>query len=364
MLNGLKITTNIYKFYMKNILVTGGTGYIGSHTVLSLLMKGYKVTIIDSFFNSSPNVINRINLILKDIDPKLSKNLKLIIGDVRDNILVNKVFKQAEERFNHFESVIHFAGLKSVSQSKKEPLNYWDVNMNGTINLLKTMDKYNCRNFIFSSSATVYGETNKPPFKESFKLDPISPYANNKACIEKFLEDVFNSKKENWNIVNLRYFNPIGAHHSGIIGENPLGKPTNIFPILLNACSGKEEFRIFGNDWPTYDGTCIRDYIHVEDLADGHIKALECSSLKGLNTINLGTGKGTSVLELIQTFEKTNGIKIKYNFAERRKGDTAILVADNTFAINKLNWKPKRNLSDMCKDGFNWISQNPNGYND
>ena len=349
---------------MKNILVTGGTGYIGSHTVLILLIKGYKVTILDSFVNSNPKVIERINLILKDIDSELERNLSFIKGDIRDYFSINEIFLKAEETSNNFEAVIHFAGLKSVKDSKNFPLNYWDVNIAGTINLLKIMDKYNCHNFIFSSSATVYGEKNQPPFKEDFNLYPINPYANNKACIEKFLEDIFNSQTNKWNIVNLRYFNPIGAHHSGMIGEYPLGKPNNIFPILLNACSKKKEIKIFGNDWPTHDGTCVRDYIHVEDLAEGHIKALECLSLKGFNTINLGTGKGTSVLELIKTFEKTNGIKIKYKFVDRRKGDTAILIADNTFAAKKLNWEPKRNLSDMCKDGYNWISQNPNGYND
>ncbi len=349
---------------MKNIFVTGGTGYIGSHTVLNLLIKGYMVTILDSNLNSSPKVINRINLILKDINPKLSENLIFIKGDIRDFLLLNDIFMRAKTHHNDFDAVIHFAGLKSVSESKRNPIEYWDVNIFGTINLLKIMDKFNCNNLIFSSSATVYGEINKPPFKENYKLNPVNPYANSKTSIEIFLKDIFESQKEKWNIINLRYFNPIGAHFSGLIGENPVGKPNNIFPLILNACYKNEEFYIFGNDWPTPDGTCIRDYIHIEDVAEGHVKALESTSLKGFNTFNLGTGIGTSVLELLKTFERSNNLKINYKFHKRRKGDTAILVADNSFALSKLNWRPVRKLSEMCEDGYRWITKNPNGYRD
>ncbi len=349
---------------MKNILVTGGTGYIGSHTVLNLLIKGYKVTILDSNLNSSPKVINRINLILNDINPKLFKNLIFIRGDIRDFLLLNDIFRRSKTNGNNFDAVIHFAGLKSVSESKRNPIDYWDVNIFGTINLLKVMEKFNCNKLIFSSSATVYGEINKPPFKENCKLNPINPYAKNKACIESFLKDIFDSQQEKWNIINLRYFNPIGAHSTGLIGENPVGKPNNIFPLILNACSKNEEIYIFGNDWPTSDGTCIRDYIHVEDLAEGHVKSLENTSLKGFHTFNLGTGIGTSVLELIKTFEISNNLKINYKFHKRREGDTAILVADNSSALSKLNWKPIRKLSTMCKDGYKWITKNPNGYDE
>lgn len=349
---------------MKNILVTGGTGYIGSHTVVNLLVKGYKVTIVDSNFNSSPKVINRIKQIIKDIYRKGYDDLVFLRGDVRDYLFLNNIFLKASEVGNNFDAVIHFAGLKSVANSKKYPIDYWDINLNGTINLVKIMDKYNCNNLIFSSSATVYGEINKPPFKENFKLFPVNPYARNKASIENFLFDVYESNSDKWNIVNLRYFNPIGAHFSGLIGENPLGNLNNIFPLILNACSRNKKIKVFGNDWPTPDGTCIRDYIHIEDLAEGHIKALESNSLKGFNCINLGTGKGTSVLELLKSFESVNDIKLNYQFANRREGDTAILVADNSKALSKLKWSPLRNLSDMCKDGYRWIKKNPNGYDD
>ncbi len=347
---------------MKNILVSGGTGYIGSHTVLNLLIKGYRVTILDSNLNSSPKVINRINLIIKDIKPKASENLAFIKGDVRDFSLLDNIFLKAKEAHNNFDAVIHFAGLKSVANSKKNPIDYWDINMFGTINLMKIMDKYSCNKLIFSSSATVYGEVNKPPFKENYHLYPVNPYAKNKACIENFLYDVYKSNMAKWNISCLRYFNPIGAHSSGLIGENPLGNPNNIFPLILRACSRNEEINVFGNDWPTPDGTCIRDYIHIEDLAEGHIKTLESNSLKGFDCINLGTGKGTSVLELLKNFENVNNIKLKYKFDDRRQGDTAILIADNSKALSKLNWAPSRNLSDMCKDGYRWITKNPNGY--
>ncbi len=344
-------------------MITGGTGYIGSHTALNLLQRGYDVLIIDSNINSSQKVISNINFILKKLDLDLIGNLIFNKGDIRDYFFIENIFKNCIENNSPINAVIHFAGLKSVAESKIKPLNYWDVNVAGTINLLKIMEKYNCKNLIFSSSACVYGEKNKPPFKESLMPRPVNPYAKSKLCVETILEDFIKSNKNNWRIINLRYFNPIGSHHSGLLGEDPLNIPNNIFPLILNAYINKEKLFIFGNDWPTKDGTCIRDYIHVEDVVEGHIKALESNLKFGFYSFNLGTGQGTSVLELIKTFEKVNNIKIKYKFSKRRDGDTAILIADNSLAKKKLNWYPQKDLCQMCKDGFNWITKNPNGYN-
>lgn len=349
---------------MQNILITGGTGYLGSHTALSLLLRGYKVIVLDSNINSSYLVIRRIKEILQKTNRNYIKNLTFIKGDLREYFFLHDLFSRSIENGNYINSVIHFCGLKSVAESKSYPLDYWDVNVGGTINLLKNMDKFNCKNLIFSSSATIYGEKNKPPFKESVSLDPVNPYANTKATVEKMLWDFFQSKKEKWKIINLRYFNPIGAHGSGLLGEDPLGAPNNLFPQILNAFYKNKKILIFGNDWPTPDGTCIRDYIHVEDLVEGHIRALETSFSyeDGFDSINLGTGQGTSVLELIKSFEIANNCSIDYEFVGRREGDTAILIADNSYALKKLNWEPKKNIYDMCQDGCKWINLNPNGY--
>lgn len=349
---------------MKTILVTGGTGFIGSHTVLNLLIKGYRVLLIDSNINSSPEVLNRIKLIIQDINPDKYENLTYIKGDIKSYDFLDNIFLNYLREGIHIDSVMHFSGLKSVSESIKKPLIYWNENIFGTINLLRIIDKYNCKNLIFSSSASVYGEKNEIPIKENYNLSPSNPYANTKEAIERMLGDFYKSKSNNLNIIILRYFNPIGAHNSGLLGEDPLGIPNNLFPLILNAVSKNQKLFIFGKDWPTEDGTCIRDYIHIEDLADAHITALESqfSSIKGIFYINLGTGKGTSILEIIETFQEINNVKIKYDFVERRKGDIAILIADNSYAISKLNWRPSRSLSDMCKDGYRWIKNNPNGY--
>ncbi len=349
---------------MKHILVTGGTGYIGSNTVFKLLINGYRVTIIDSNINSNRDIIKSIINLVKKFNPKYENNLTFIKGDLRDYSAINKIFFDSLENGIAINSVMHFAGLKSVAESKNDPLKYWEFNICGTINLLKNMNKFNCRNIIFSSSATVYGEKNKPPFKENCDLNPVSPYASSKVTIERVLEDIFNSNKDSWKITNLRYFNPIGAHSSGYLGDCPLGKTNNIFPAILEAITNNKKLFVFGNDWPTTDGTCIRDYIHVEDLAEGHIKALECQFLKTNNfdCFNLGTGKGTSVLELIKVFENVNNIKVPFEITSRREGDTAVLVADNALASDELDWKPKRSLRDMCKDGYKWFLKNPKGY--
>ncbi len=350
---------------MKKILLTGGTGYIGSHTCLSLLEKGYEVLILDSCINSSEKVLKNVIKIYEMNKAFDFDRLKFIRGDVRDKNLLKNIFKSAIEDGNPIIGVIHLAGLKSVSESIKKPIEYWDSNVIGTINLIQTMEHFKCTKFIFSSSATIYGLDQKGFVNEGSIINPINPYGSTKATIEKFLKDLFNKKNDNWSIINLRYFNPIGAHPSGLIGENPMLNCNNIFPIILDAAHGKiDSLEIFGNSWETNDGTCIRDYIHVLDLASAHIKALQLlfeSDSKFLN-LNIGTGKGTSVLELINTFERVNNIKIRYTFSPRREGDVPKIVADNTKANKIFNWKPRKNIKDMCKDGWRWKVLFPNGY--
>ena len=328
-----------------------------------MLKNNYKVTIIDSFINSGPIVVDRIKQILQKNSSQYEGNLTYIKGDIRDFQLLDNLFKRNTKMGQKIYAVIHLGGLKSIAESKDSPLKYWDFNVSGTINLLKVMSNNECNKFIYSGSATVYGETNKPPFKEYFDLYPISPYANTKAVVEKILIDISHTNNNNWKIVNLRYFNPIGTHESGLIGESPLGTANNLFPRILKTIKNKEKLLIFGNDWPTPDGTCIRDYIHVEDLADGHIKVLEKQFEweRGYYCFNLGTGKGTSVLELIRSFEESNKVKISYEFAPRRKGDCPVLIGDNYLAIQKLKWQPIRTLEDMCKDGYRWFLKNPDG---
>tara|TARA_B100000700_G_C14927569_1_gene800262 strand:- start:67 stop:1116 length:1050 start_codon:yes stop_codon:yes gene_type:complete len=341
---------------MKRILLTGGAGYIGSHTCLVLLEMGYELIVLDSYINSSPEAINRVLDLIKIKNPDYSKKLHLIKGDIRDSKILREIFLETHKEGKEIEGVIHFAGLKAVGESVKNPLKYWDANVYGTINLLQVMDSFDCRTFIFSSSATIYGISNKFLTEEN-EIRPINPYGTTKATIEMLLNDVFNSAPEKWKIANLRYFNPIGAHDSGRLGEEPLGIPNNIFPIITKVASGYiKVFQVYGRDWDTPDGTGVRDYIHVMDLAEGHVSALEHllkSHSKVLN-LNLGTGKGTSVLELINTFQEVNNVKVPYIFSDRRIGDTSTLIANNTFATSILNWSPKRTLSDMCKDGWAW----------
>ena len=348
---------------METILVTGGTGFIGSHTVLLLLKSGYRVYILDSHVNSSKIVLEKIQKIIElenNIDYKNKLNYFKL--DLRDISCIDGIFKRAKEDNAPIKSVIHFAGLKSVGESNKNPLLYWDNNVSATIILLKIMDKYSCRNLVFSSSATIYSPSpNNSAITETNPIGPINTYGNTKATIETILNDLSKSSPEKWRIANLRYFNPIGAHPSGLLGENPIGKPNNIFP-LINLVAAKEirELNIFGNDWDTPDGTCIRDYIHVMDLANGHILALEYLRKGNSNIINLnlGTGRGTSVLELINIFKKVNRVEIPYSFSSRRVGDNGYVVADNKLACETLKWKPESSLEDMCKDGWNWKNRN------
>ncbi len=350
---------------MKTILVTGGAGFIGSHICITLLENNFKIIVIDSFQNSSLIALDKVKFLLEKKITNIEEKIKIFKGDLLDQNFIHRIFEKIYN-YDKLSAVIHFAGLKAVSESLDFPLKYWQINVSGTINLLKIMERFNCNNMIFSSSATIYSNKENPPFKEDSIVEPINPYGNTKLTIEKILEDIFNSVPNKWRICNLRYFNPIGAHPSGLIGENPIGKPNNIFPLLLKVAASKsEKFKIFGKDWGTPDGTCIRDYIHVMDLADGHIAALNyiLSNPPQLIKINLGTGKGTSVIELIKTFEKENNLKIAYIFSERRRGDIPIIVADNKKAIEVLNWVPKLNLNDMCKDGWKWKCNNPKGYN-
>ena len=285
--------------------------------------------------------------------------------DIRNEKALDKLFLECEENGNPIKSVIHLAGLKSVKDSVLNPLIYWDVNVNGSMTLFRVMDKYKCKTIVFSSSATIYKISGDKPLKENTEINPINPYGRTKVAIEKILNDIFISNKNDWKIANLRYFNPIGAHPSGLIGEDPMGVPNNVFPYITQVASGALKiFTVFGSDWPTSDGTGIRDYIHVMDLAEGHIAALK-NLIEGKNkifNINLGTGIGTSVLELIETFERVNSIKIPIEFASRRAGDSSIVIADNSLALSCLGWSPKRDLGEMCIDGWKWQSVNPKGY--
>ena len=350
---------------MVRILVTGGAGFIGSHTCIRLLEAGHEIISLDSYVNSSKKVFKAIHKICKskEINKELIKTFEC---DVRDTKSVEGIFKNFKDNNQEIQAVIHFAGLKSVKESEIDPHKYWDVNLGGTLNLLKVMKKFNCRKIVFSSSATIYGDPVNLPIVEDSQIKPINPYGKTKAAVEQLLFDIYNSDPKRWNIINLRYFNPVGSHSSGLIGEDPKGIPNNLFPYICKVASGKiESLKIFGKDWPTKDGTGIRDYIHIEDLAEGHKKALEFlfSEKEGsYRSINLGCGKGISVLEMVKTFEKTNNCKIKKVFEQRREGDVAKTYADISLAKNILGWIPEKSLYEVCKDGWRWVEINPNGY--
>ena len=349
---------------MKSILITGGAGFIGSHSSLCLLEKGYVIFVIDSFVNSSEKSIAKVSQILNKKGINADGKIYLISGDLKSPEDIEKVFQMSIKLEKRIESVIHFAGFKSISESLIRPLEYWDNNVNGTINLLKIMEKYNCKNFVFSSSATVYKAKSDQLLKENDICEPINPYGSTKLTIEKILNDIYKSSSH-WSIACLRYFNPVGAHESGLIGEDPLGVPNNLYPRITQVALGKrKELKIFGSNWPTPDGTGIRDYIHVMDLANGHCAVLEylLNEKPQFLTLNLGTGKGTSVLEFIRIFEKVNKTKVPFCFDEKRLGDNPFVVADNSLAKSILNWDPKRNIEDICRDGWEWQLKNPNGF--
>ena len=333
------------------ILVTGGAGFIGSHTLVELLNEGYDVVVLDNFCNSKPIVFDRIKKIT-------GKDVKFYEADLLDYDAVDKIFSE-----NDIDSVIHFAGLKAVGESVLEPIRYYHNNLTGTFNLCNVMQKYGAKRIVFSSSATVYGKPESVPIREDFPLSTTNPYGETKLMIERILKDLFVSDNE-WSVSVLRYFNPIGAHKSGMIGEDPKGIPNNLLPYITQVASGKREYlSVFGNDYNTHDGTGVRDYIHVVDLAKAHLKALErTKKVKGVEYFNIGTGVGYSVLDIVKAYEKATGIKINYIIAPRRPGDIDECYADPKKAYEVLGWKAEYNIEDMCRDSNNWQQMNPDGY--
>ena len=330
-----------------SILVTGGAGYIGSHTVVELLERNEDIVIVDNFINSKPEVLDKIKKIT-------GKDFKFYEVDLLDEANLEKVFKE-----NDIESVIHFAGLKAVGESVIKPIEYYHNNITGTLVLVKLMKKYNCKKIVFSSSATVYGDPEKVPLTEDCKTGgTTNPYGTTKLFIERILQDVYVADND-FRVCLLRYFNPIGAHESGLIGEDPNDIPNNLMPYITGVASGKLEIlSVFGNDYPTKDGTGVRDYIHVVDLAKGHLKALDkIRNETGVKIYNLGTGNGYSVLEIVETFERVNNIKVKHKIAPRRPGDIAVCYADPTKAKNELGWVCEKGIEDMCKDSWNFIKK-------
>jgi len=335
------------------VLVTGGAGYIGSHTCVQLLEAGYDIVVLDNLCNSKIEAVRRI----KELT---GKDFVFVQGDIRDSDLLDDIFSKYD-----IDSVVHFAGLKAVGESVSLPLRYYRNNVTGSILLFESMQRNGVKNIVFSSSATVYGMAEKMPLREDAPLGAVNPYGRTKLMIEDILRDIY-SADNSWNIILLRYFNPVGAHPSGRIGEDPNGIPNNLMPFISQVAVGKlKELNVFGNDYPTPDGTCIRDYIHVMDLADGHVKALEkIKENPGVVAYNLGTGKGSSVMEMIAAFAEATGIKIPYKITGRRPGDAPVSYADPSKAEKELGWKASRNIIDMCRDLWTWQSQNPDGYGD
>lgn len=333
------------------VLVTGGAGYIGSHTCIELLEKGYEVIIVDNFMNSKPEVLNRIKKIT-------NSTFKFYNVDCCDKEALRTIFSE-----NKIEMVIHFAGLKAVGESVQIPMKYYENNIISTLSLIDVMKEFNCKNLIFSSSATVYGYQEKMPINEKATLSATNPYGRTKLFIEYILKDLCAADKT-WNIALLRYFNPVGAHSSGLIGEDPNGIPNNLCPYITQVAVGKLAYiRVFGDDYDTPDGTGVRDYIHVCDLAHGHLCAIEkLKENPGLVIYNLGNGRGYSVLEMIKAFEKAVGKPIPYQVVERRSGDIATCYADATKAYREMNFKAVKTVDDMAKDSWNWQVNNPNGY--
>lgn len=338
-----------------SILVTGGAGFIGSHTCVELLNAGYDIVIVDNLYNSNEKSLDRV----KELT---GKDFSFYPYDIRDKENMRKVFE------NHkIDACIHFAGLKAVGESCREPLMYYDNNIGGTLALCEVMAEYNCKKIVFSSSATVYGMNNISPLKEEMKTGgTTNPYGTTKYMIEIILDD-FHKADSDWGVTLLRYFNPIGAHKSGRIGENPNGIPNNLMPYITQVAIGKLPYlNVFGDDYDTHDGTGVRDYIHVVDLALGHVKAVE-KILKDepkVNVYNLGTGNGYSVLDIVKAFEQASGQKIEYKIAPRRPGDLDVCYSDATKAFNELGWKAERDLLEMCEDSWRWQSNNPNGFDE
>ncbi|KAJ0676894.1 putative isomerase [Helianthus annuus] len=358
----------------KSILVTGGAGFIGTHTVVQLLIQGFKVTIIDNLDNSVEEAVHRVREL---VGPQLSLNLQFHLrfllvsdvydlnsyctcGDIRNKEDLEKLFSQSK-----FDAVIHFAGLKAVGESMSHPFRYFDNNLIGSITLYQVMAKYNCKKLVFSSSSTVYGQPKIIPCVEDFELKAMNPYGRTKLFLEEIARDIHAADPE-WKIILLRYFNPVGAHESGKLGEDPLGIPNNLMPYIQQVAVGRlPELNVYGHDYPTKDGSAVRDYIHVMDLADGHVTALQKLFTKediGCFACNLGTGRGTSVLEMVTAFEKASGKKIPVKLCPRRPGDATEVYASTDKAARELNWKAKYGIDEMCRDQWNWARQNPWGY--
>ncbi|OPX84925.1 MAG: UDP-glucose 4-epimerase [Pelotomaculum sp. PtaB.Bin104] len=333
------------------ILVTGGAGYIGSHTCVEMLNAGYKIIVVDNLSNSKPEALSRVSILT-------GKEFKFYKTDILNKEELEKVFRD-----NDIEAVIHFAGLKAVGESVEIPLKYYHNNVTGTIVLCEVMQQYGVKRIVFSSSATVYGVPERVPIAEDFPTGATNPYGRTKLMIEEILRDLYQSDQD-WSIALLRYFNPVGAHPSGCIGEDPNGIPNNLMPYITQVAVGKlQELKIWGNDYPTPDGTGVRDYIHVVDLAQGHLSALKkIMNSAGVGTYNLGTGKGFSVLEMVEAFEEASGRMIAYTIAGRRAGDIAICYADPSKAKQELDWVATRGINEMCADSWRWQSTNPNGY--
>lgn len=333
------------------ILVTGGAGYIGSHTTLELLNAGFDVLVLDNFSNSKATSIKRVEAICQ-------KNITFVEGDVRERACLKALFSE-----HHIDAVIHFAGLKAVGESVKLPLKYYDNNVSGSVALLEVMAEFSVKNIVFSSSATVYDAPGDQQICEDFPLKPTNPYGQSKLMVEKILND-FSASDPTWHIAILRYFNPVGAHESGMIGEDPNGIPNNLMPYVSQVAVGRlKELSVFGSDYPTPDGTGVRDYIHVVDLAQGHLAALRAiASHAGVLTVNLGTGVGYSVLDLVKAFETASGKQVPYKIVARRAGDIAICYADPTAAKKLLGWEAKLDVNAMCRDAWRWQSKNPKGY--
>ncbi|WP_300670246.1 UDP-glucose 4-epimerase GalE [Desulfoluna sp.] len=334
-----------------HVLVTGGAGYIGSHTCLELLESGHQVTVVDNLSNSSEESLKRVQSLT-------GKTLRFVKGDLLDETLLASLFASAE-----FHAVIHFAGLKAVGESVEMPLAYYRNNLTGTLNLLHAMDNAGVKNIVFSSSATVYGDPETVPIDESFPLSATNPYGRSKLFVEEMLQDLLVADSA-WRVVLLRYFNPVGAHESGRIGEDPNGIPNNLMPYIAQVAVGKlERLNVFGDDYPTPDGTGVRDFIHVVDLAKGHLCALKgAEEAPGLYIYNLGTGQGYSVLDMVKAFEKTSGQPVPYIVAPRRAGDIACCYASPKKAAADIGWRAEKGVEDMCRDTWRWQSDNPNGY--